>query len=118
MHPKLGISLREKNRVYSAKLLPPHPLTEAGAGQSISKLIRLIWSTQGPAALTPARSTEAAASAATDWPDLSYSSSALIRTRSIKEILSGMISLPLLRCRAPQASSPAATVRFNLQRRL
>lgn len=25
MHPRLGISLREKNRVYSAKLLPPPP---------------------------------------------------------------------------------------------
>lgn len=46
-------------------------------------------------------SMKATASAATDWPDLSYSSSALIRTHSIKEILTRMISLPpLLRSRA------------------
>lgn len=39
-------------------------------------------------------SMKATASAATDWPDLSYSSSALIRTHSIREILTRMISLP------------------------
>lgn len=54
VHPRLGISLREKMGAYSRRC--PPPLTEPGAGQSISNLIRLIWSTQGPAPLTLARS--------------------------------------------------------------
>lgn len=119
VHPQLGISLREKTGVCSMK---PPLLTEPGAGQSISKLIRLIWSTKGLVPLMPRKSTKAMASAATDWPDLSYSNSALIRTRSIKKILTRMISPPstppLLRSRASWASSSATTVWLSLQRRL
>lgn len=65
------------------------PLTEPGTGQSISKLIRRIWSTKGPTPLMLTKSAKATASAATDWPDLSYSIALLSGPEVLKRFLLG-----------------------------
>lgn len=105
VHPRLGISLREKMGAYSRRCPPPADRARRWTIHQQPNQTDLEHT--GTRASDAGEERYATASAATDWPDLSYSSSALIRTRSIKEILTRVISLPPCReLRHPELQIP------------
>lgn len=103
VHPGLSISLggwrggKRKMGVCSMKSPPSHPTPPAdtAARWTIHQRANQTDLEQQRELLllrTATKSDQAAASAATDWPDSSCSNGALISCRSITEILTRMIS--------------------------
>lgn len=110
VHPRLGISLREKTGVCSMK----SPADRARRWTIHQQANQTDLEHKGTRASDADKSAKATASAATDWPDLSYSTALLSGPEVLKRFLPGWSHHPPpispLRSRAHWASSSATTV--------